>query len=284
MPELPEVETIKNQLLNKIRDKKIKQVEVRLAKMVKGATVKAFKKILQGMIIKKVARRAKLLIIDISNGYSLIIHLKMSGQLIFSGGRASGARDFVHENIKTFTHIIYYFTDNSCLLHNDMRQFGYVRLIKTADLEKFFTEKGFGPEILSKSFTLKKFEQLLSHKTRSKIKPLLMNQSFIAGVGNIYAQEACWCAKILPIRLVKDLKEKEIKRLYNCLLKILKAAIKHKGTSTDTYLDVSGQEGEYSSRLKVYGRQNKKCLRCGRRIKKITLNGRGTCYCPGCQK
>ena len=279
MPELPEVETIKNQLRNKIRGKKIEKVEIKLAKMIKHASVNFFKSKVIGAQVKDVCRRAKLLIIKLSNGYSLVIHLKISGQIIYLVRPAGQVRpDQKH------THLIYHFSDNTCLLHNDLRQFGYVKLIKTPDLEELFVKENYGPEPLEKSFTLKKFTELLKQRPKKKIKPLLMDQTFIAGVGNIYAQEVCWWAKILPTRLVKSLSATEIKDLYYCLIKILKAAIKAKGTTVAAYINARGQQGGYASRLKVYGRENEKCQRCGKRIKKIVLAGRGTCYCSGCQK
>lgn len=277
MPELPEVETIKNQLLTKIRGKKIKSVEIRLSKMVDGISVKEFEKSIVGATIKDIQRRAKLLMIELSNGYSLVIHLKLTGQIIY-------IRTLEHSNIKTFTHLVYHFSDGSVLLHNDLRQFGWVKLVKTTDLEKYFEQEKFGPEPLGKGFTLEKFKNLLSQKLRQKIKPLLMDQKFLAGVGNIYAQEACWCAKILPTRIVKTLKEKEISELYNCLIKILRQAIKDRGSSVDVYVDSSGEKGNYVPKLKVYDREGKKCLRCGGTIKRTTIASRGTAYCPGCQR
>ena len=168
MPELPEVETIKLQLERKIKGKKIKKVEVKLAKMVRGVSVAEFKKVVQGVKISNIRRRAKLLIINLATGWSLVIHLKITGQLIFM-------KTLKHENIKTFTHLIYYFSDRSCLLHNDMRQFGYVKLVKTKDLEKFFAKEKFGPEPLASHFTLKKFKEILAKKPRAKIKPLLID-------------------------------------------------------------------------------------------------------------
>ena len=278
MPELPEVETIRNQLKTKIKAKRIKKVEVKLPKIIRDTSVIFLKKKITGSRIKDINRRAKLLIIHLSNNYSLIIHLKLSGQLVYYS-------DLKHKKEK-YTHLIYYFSDNSCLCHNDLRQFGYVKLIKTADLEKLFQKQGFGPEPLSKDFTLKKFKELLNKRPNSKIKPLLMDQSFIAGIGNIYAQEACWRAQILPTRLVKSLSEKEIKDLYQSLIKILKTAIKDKGTTAldDYYIDAQGKRGKYVMKLKVYQRENKKCFRCGQKIKRINLGGRGTSYCPVCQK
>lgn len=279
MPELPEVETIKGQLNKKIRDKKIKTVEIKLAKMLAGITVDKFKKIVEGRKIKSVERRAKLLIINLSNNYSLVIHLKMTGQLLFF----KNIQDWEAYKNKSSAHFIYYFENDSLLVHTDMRQFGYVKLIKTAELEPFFRKESFGPEPLAQDFTLKKFKNLLIQKPRAKIKPLLMDQTFLAGVGNIYSQEACFAAKIFPTRSVQSLTPQEIRALYVNLIKILCQAVSARGSSVDNYLDTEGQPGEYVPRLKVYGREGEKCYRCDGTIKKMTLGGRGTYYCPKCQ-
>jgi formamidopyrimidine-DNA glycosylase len=275
MPELPEVQTIVNQLQRKIVGKKIKSVKINLAKLINGVKVKDFEKIVNGAKIEKVSRRAKLIIIELSNHYSLIVHLKLTGRLIFK-------KKLEGEDEKS--HLIYEFSDGSFLIHHDFRQFGWVKLIKTNELEKYFEKEGFGPEPLEKEFTLEKFKELLAKKPRQKIKPLLMDQKFIAGVGNVYAQEACWCAKILPTRIVKSLKDEEIENLYHCLIKILKEAIKYRGSSVDAYVDTEGKPGEYISHLKVYDREGEKCHRCFGKIKRITLGGRGTYFCPNCQK
>ena len=285
MPELPEVETIKNQLKEKILGKTIKEVKVKLPKMIKGSTVKEFIAKIKGAKIKDIARRAKLLIISLSNGFSLLIHLKLTGQIIYPHTKDFGVGvDSLPLRWKKYTHFIYFFSDGSALFHNDLRQFGYVRLIKTANLPKFFLEEKFGSEPLEKDFTLEKFKKIILGKTRQKIKPLLMDQNFIAGVGNVYASEICFCAKVLPIRVVGSLKDEEIKHVYQCLINILQEAIKFKGTSADTYVDLYGREGKYLSKLKVYGREGEKCLKCGGKIKRIALGGRGTFYCSKCQK
>jgi formamidopyrimidine-DNA glycosylase len=276
MPELPEVQTIANQLQKEIVGKKIKTVNIRLAKMVFGISPKKFLQTVVGTKIKSITRRAKVLIINLSNNYSLLIHLKLSGQVIYQ------PKNFI--KLDKHSHIIYYFTDGSVLLHNDTRQFGWVKLIKTSELEKYFQTEKIGPEPLDKNFTLAEFRKLLSQKKSQKIKPLLMDQRFVAGIGNIYAQESCFCAKILPTRVVKTLKEKEIKDLYFCLLNILKKAISCHGSSVDDYLDAQGHQGNYVCHLKVYDRLDKKCFRCSGIIKKMVLAGRGTYFCPKCQK
>ena len=272
MPELPEVETIKRQLEKKIVGKKIKSVEVRVAKLV-NLSIKKFEKEVAGKTIKKLERRAKLLIWKLSGGMNLVIHLKMTGQVIWAGKEGE---------LKKYTYIIFTLSDNNQVFYNDWRMFGWVKLVDDKELEKISEE--FGPEPLGKDFTLVVFKEMLGQRKRSTIKPLLLDQKWLAGVGNIYAQEACFCAKILPTRKAGDLNDKEIRDLYNCIKKILQEAIKWHGTSADAYVDAYGEKGKFESRLKVYGREGEKCYRCGGKIAKNKLGGRGTCYCPKCQK
>ena len=278
MPELPEVETIRRELFQKIKGKKIASVEVLTPKTINCSADK-FKKILKNSKIKDIQRRAKLLIIKLSNNYNLAVHLKLTGQFIYKSQTVSC--DLPEEK---YARLIFTFQNNDKLFFNDLRKFAFVKLLDDKKLEKLLTEKDFGPEPLDKTFTLKIFQNLLFQRKKAKIKPLLMNQNFLAGVGNIYAAESCFCAKILPTRFAESLTKNEIKKLYQCLKKILKTAIIRKGSSVNQYVDVFGKKGKYVPLLKVYGREGKNCLRCGNKIKKITLNGRGTYFCPGCQK
>ena len=271
MPELPEVETIRRELLQKIRSKKIASVEVLTPKMI-NCPVNEFIKIIKNAKIKDIQRRAKLLIIKLSNGYNLVVHLKLTGQFIYE-----------IQDIK-YTHLIFTFEKGDKLFFNDLRKFAFVKLLDNKELKELLTKENFGPEPLEKNFTLDIFQNLLTQKKKAKIKPLLMNQEFLAGVGNIYASESCFYAKILPTRPAGNLTKKEIKELYQGLRKILSAAIIRKGSSVNQYIDIYGKKGEYVPFLKVYNRQGKLCLRCGTKIKKITLAGRGTYFCPGCQK
>lgn len=272
MPELPEVETIRLQLLSKIRGKRIQNVNIKFAGLL-NVPAKEFIKAVVGARIRSIDRRAKLLIINLSNGWSLIIHLKLTGQLIYDGRPGIGA-----------AHIIYTFFDGSELKHYDFRKFGYVKLVKSGEVKKRLEKEKIGPEPLDKDFTLKKFKELLAKKPRSPIKPFLMDQTFLAGVGNIYSQEACFYAHILPTRKVGTLKEKEIKDLYNGLKKILKESIDYKGSSVDAYVDVLGRQGEYAPKLKVYGQGGEKCPSCGAALKEAKLAGRGTVWCAECQR
>jgi len=288
MPELPEVETIVQQLNSKLSGKKITAIEVKVSKMV-NLSVAKFKKGLVGKKIKKVGRRAKMIIVSLAGDKYLLIHLKMTGQLIYQqkGGNIAavgghpmpgGLKDLPNK----FTHIIFAFNDGSDLFYNDVRKFGWMKLADKAGLDT--TCATYGIEPFTKNYTLNNFEIVLARYPKRKIKQLVLDQKLIAGVGNIYIDEACFCAKIKPTRIVGSLKPKEIKDLFGCLAKVMKLSIQKGGTSVDTYVQSDGSRGGFALYLKVYGRAGEKCKRCGGKIAKIKLNGRGTHYCPDCQK
>lgn len=288
MPELPEVETVRSQLATELKNKKIKGLEIRKPKLIKSP-VFGFKKNVIGAKIIGVARRAKLLIINLSNGYSILIHLKMTGQLVYRnkkilkvGGHPikDGTKDLPNK----YSHVIFLMSDGGKLFFNDLRQFGYLKLVKTNKLIDIFKKLKLGPEPLDKSFSYKFFNELLAQRNKSKIKPLLMDQTFLAGIGNIYANEACFAAGIDPRRSVDSLTTKEKKDLYKSIIRILKLAVKKQGTSSKNYVDAYGNPGSYVPMLKVYGRQGKKCLKCKKEIQSMKLAGRGTNYCSKCQK
>ena len=271
MPELPEVETIKRQLNRKIKRKKIKAVEVRLPRFVKYP-LKKFKQLVARAKITSISRRAKLLIIELSNEYCLIIHLKLTGQLIFNGQATK------------HTHLIYYFTDGSRLIHNDLRQFGFVKVIPKKKLADFLVKEKFGPEPLTKKFTLELFKKLLSQRKNSKIKPLLMDQKFIAGIGNLYADEILFYAGVLPLRKVDSFKEGEIKKIYQQIKRVLELAIRKKGSSVEYYFDTSGKKGNFVPLIQVYQRTGQSCYKCKTKIKRIKIGTRSAHFCPRCQK
>jgi len=287
MPELPEVQTIVTDLNSRILNKKIKKVEVRLKKIVKNPT-KSFIQDLQKSTFKNIRRRGKLLIFELSvkNKY-LLIHLKMTGQLIYCknnkitvGGH--GMSKDMGELPSKYTHVIFMFSDGSKLFYNDLRRFGYLHIVDDKKLEKILEK--FGIEPLDKDFTLKKFKSLIENK-KMNIKAFLLNQKFIAGIGNIYADETLFDAGILPNRSANSLKEVEVKKLYKAIKKVLKKAVQYRGTTFNDYLDADGNKGSFLKFLKVYHREGKKCLRCNKeKIKKIKVAGRGTRYCEKCQK
>ena len=300
MPELPEVETIKNDLKEKILNKKIKKVDLRLKKIVKSSA-RNFALDLEGNNFKDIKRRGKLLIFGVGTGHCpvptnkyLLIHLRMTGQLIYqknkkiiAGGHSDGGRDealprLYNDLPNKHTHIIFYFSDKSQLFFNDLRRFGVVKIVNEKELEEIIDD--FGIEPLEKSFSLKVFKDIIGNKS-GNVKAFLLNQKYIAGIGNIYADEILFEAKILPNRKVISLKIEEIKKLYQAIRKILKKAVKYRGTTFNSYIDTRGQRGNFTRFLKVYGREKKKCLRCKKgMIIKTKIAGRGTRYCDECQK
>ena len=294
MPELPEVETIRRQLQRLIVGKKIREVKVSLPKMVK-LPLNDFRKIIIGGTIKRVGRRAKILIIELSStralvkggdkalssstGWSLLIHLKLSGRLIF---RKKGEK-LGPEDIK-WNHLIYYFSDDSRLFHNDLRQFGYVKLVKSGELLDFFKKEKLGPEPLEKNFTLAEFSAILKKKPKAKIKQFLLDQQNLTGIGNIYSDEILFFSGVHPLKRVHELKPSEIKKVFEGIRKILPEAIRFGGSSVRDFLDALGKEGGYVPKLKVYGREGEKCSYCRAIIKRIKIGSRSAHFCPKCQK
>ena len=295
MPELPEVETIKNDLKQKILKKKIKRVDLRLKKIVKSS-VKDFILALEKNSFQNIERRGKLLIfsLDRKNKY-LIIHLRMTGQLVYRKGkkitagghsenrRRDEAMTRLYDDLPNkHTHIIFYFSDKSQLFFNDLRRFAVVKIMNKKELEKITSN--FGAEPLEKSFSLKILRHLVKDK-KGNIKAFLLNQKNIAGIGNIYADEILFEAGILPSRKIDSLKNEEVKKLYQAIKKILKKAVKYRGTSFNNYVDADGKSGGFLKLLKVYGREKEKCFRCKKGvIQKTKLAGRGTRYCDKCQE
>jgi len=269
MPELPEVETIRRDLARDLKGARIKDVEIINSKVVKEPNASEFKRCLKGKTFKQFLRRAKVLAIRLSGGDDLVVHLRMTGQLIYSKKREEKAR------------VVFVLSNGAYLNFNDQRLFAELRLVRDWKSLKFV--QSLGPEPLNKSFTQAKFKQMLAGK-KTKIKPLLLDQSFIAGIGNLYAQEMLFFAGILPTRLANKLKNTEVRKLYQSIQKVLREAIKYRGSSVDNYVNGRGKQGKYHLRLQVYDRKDEACFRCKGKIKKISLGGRGTCFCPKCQK
>lgn len=271
MPELPEVETIRRQLERVLVGKTIKSVKVRLGKKINLPASKFVAK-LRGAKFLAIRRRAKLLILDLDNKISLLIHLKMTGRLLYI---SANIRPTKH------THVVFNLSDGQQLFWEDIRKFGFIKVTPTVEVDDYLARANYGPEPLEKDFSFEIFKNCLANSPRKKIKSLLMEQTCLAGIGNIYADEGLWYAGIQPTRRAKNLKEKELRKLYNGLRKTLLESIKYHGTSADTYLDVYGREGKFVPRLKAYGKEGTKCARGdGGIIKKIRLGGRGTHFCP----
>lgn len=265
MPELPEVETVKRELEKSVIGKKITEVVVHNPLVIREPKKEDFVKGLKGAVIKNILRKGKLLILELSSGKSLAIHLKMTGQLVYPGSGKESRVCFV-------------FSGGKQLDFNDRRMFGELRLVDNWNAIKFV--QNLGPE----PFDLipKQFKEIIG-KRKTKIKPLLMDQSVIAGIGNLYAAEALFRAKINPDRSAASLSDKEKEALLKEIKDTLHEAIKHKGSSIDQYVQVTGEPGGYVRYHKVYGREGKPCLVCKTIIKRTALAGRGTYFCPQCQ-
>lgn len=243
-------------------------------------------RILRGKSFTKIERRGKLLIFQVSEGkYFMLVHLKMTGQLIYEDGkqRVVGGHpwpplDEVLPN--KYSHVIFHFMDGSTLYFNDLRQFGFVRLVDMQ--EKARVAAAYGVEPLSRAFTWPAFRAALANRQTS-LKAALLNQSLIAGLGNIYVDEACWRAKVKPHRRADSLTEAEFRRLYQAIPKILSQAIRYGGTTFDRFRDSRGQMGNYTKYLKAYGRAGKACRRCKEIMLKEEVAQRGTTFCPKCQ-
>jgi formamidopyrimidine-DNA glycosylase len=278
VPELPEVETIKEDLRNVIKGKQIKKVEVRLAKAIKNTSGRRFVQELKGDTCKSLSRRGKYLIFSLKSGKSLIIHLGMTGRLIHSKTN-EGISDYNQK----FSRVIFVLSNKGILRFVDMRGFGGIYLIPEGRLKRFSRLTGLGPEPLSRDFTPQIFKNLLKrHKAR--IKPLLLNQQFLAGLGNIYVSESLYGARINPLRMANSLSDKEVKRLHSAIQKVLIGAIASHGTSINSYVDAKGRKGAFQFKLKVYRREGKRCPRCRGIIKRIKQNNRSTYFCPTCQR
>lgn len=280
MPELPEVETIRRDLSRLIVGRKILDIQTDSPKQVKPS-LSVVKKAVVGAVIKKIERRAKLLQIFLSNKQILAVHLKLTGRLLV---REKGAArdDWQHVTIKLKNGKTKKLKNEELELRFcDLRKFGWVRLLKDEkELEKLLSE--FGPEPLD-GLDLATFKKILGSSSRP-IKIILMDQKKIAGVGNIYANDALFLAKIGPRRSAKKITEKEAEKLLKAIEKVLQAGIKYRGASDQYYLDALGRKGAYQEHFLVYGRDGKKCFDCQGEIKRLKIGGRGTFYCPRCQK
>ena len=298
MPELPEVEALRLGLVPRLVGSTINKVQVLNTKIVSssGTTripnidkLNEFQTALIGLNIVDITRRAKNLMIRLDNQAVIVVHLKMTGQLVFEGNNnsskvvgghpiANSQADLPHKH----TYIIFEL-DNGKLYYNDVRQFGYVLYYPSYD--EFLSTDHFnnlGVEPLSDDFQLKDFQKRLKNKN-SPIKTILLNQSVVVGCGNIYADESCFASGILPTRLASSLTQKEVSKLYSEIKRILQLAVDSGGSSIANYLLADGSRGNYADNHLVYGKKNQKCSICGNLLSDIKLAGRTTIFCTHCQ-
>lgn len=301
MPELPEVETVVRDLNKKVRGQTIVGVWFDWPKMIKDyakqsrlliskRAVSAFPKDLIGEKILSAQRRAKNILIYLSNNKVLLIHQKMTGHLLIGKWRVQGARIIplepkavVSDPYNGFIHLILTLDDGRMIALSDLRKFAKVILGSKEQIEGLVELTKLGPDALSPNLTLIDFIKIITRQTR-KIKQVLMDPFVIAGIGNIYSDDILWRAQVHPERKAYELSSIELKRIYVSLRIILKKAVKLRGTSTSDFRDTSGKEGGYTQYRLVYQREGKPCSRCKTVIKRIPVGGRSAHFCPRCQK
>lgn len=282
MPELPEVETVRTDLKKKILKKHIKNVDIRLRKIVRSPD---FEKILIGTHFTDITRRGKLIIFHLGKEGFMLVHLKMTGQLVYRDHRQITAGGHSQKGMgmdlpNKFSHVIFIFKDGSELFFNDLRQFGYLQIVDKKELNHIMEK--FGIEPFSPEFTLKKWQELIENR-HTNVKVFLLNQAIVAGIGNIYADEVLFASRVLPTRTVDSLTKHEEEDIYQNIKIILQKAIDHRGTTFNDYVDGTGQKGSFIKFLKVFHKNGGPCPDCGAIIQKSRIAGRGTHFCPKCQ-
>ncbi len=289
MPELPEVQTTVNGLCIKVLKRTFIDVWSDWENTIKRPKFfKVFKKELKDKKINKVWRRAKNIIFDLSDGYSLLIHMKMTGHLMVGKWKIENGkckpvkRGPLDDKINLFIHTLFTLNNGEMIALSDVRKFAKIELWKTEDLLNSKEFKGLGPEPLEKDFTFEKFEKLFKNK-KGKVKQVIMVPEFIAGIGNIYSSEALWWSKIHPQKDVSKLNKKELKLFYNSIKKVLLKGLELGGDSFSDYRNVDGKKGAFDGIKKVYQREKQPCFRCKTSIERILVGARSAFFCPNCQ-
>jgi len=287
MPELPEVETTVLDLRKKVLNRTFLDVWTDFPKMIKlPNSFEQFKREIKGEKIEKIWRRGKNILFDFSGDKTLLIHQKLTGHLLLgywildNGYWRPKNPGLLGERINTYIHLLFTLDNGKMLVLSDLRKFAKVELLDKKTLEKELIS--LGPEPLEKGFTFERFKECLSEK-KGRIKQVLMDQKVIAGIGNIYSDEILWQAKIHPFKETKQLRDEEIKKIYDTMREILPKAIGVGGESISDFRRISGEKGGFDSLRKVYRREGEKCSRCGTIIKRLKLDGRSAHFCPMCQ-
>lgn len=290
MPELPEVEAIKIGLEKYLKGHRVTSVTVNSRKILEGD-----EKSLIGGSFKKARRFGKVVVVDLSNGYSFVVHVKLTGQLVYRGPNLKNPKKLSSKIVGgvpgKHTRVIINLDKDGVLYYNDVRRFGWIKVVKTSEVENIPFIKKLGPEphVAEASagqalLTLDLFKQILS-KSGRPIKIVIMDQEKMGGVGNIYANDALWLAKVGPRRSANSLSSSDQKKLYEAILEVLRRGIKWGGASELAFVTPAGTEGEYQDHTLAYGKQGQPCPRCHKaKFTKFFLGGRGTYVCPYCQK
>jgi formamidopyrimidine-DNA glycosylase len=281
MPELPEVETIARQLRGLVVDRTISEFESRWVRLTEPEPAEVVGARLRGRRISDVRRRGKFVVFDLDGGEALVVSLRMTGKLLF--GVADVDERYVRGEIR--------FVDGTAMRFSDTRKFGRMAVIDAATLDgtavgrpRMPLHASLGQEPLARGFTVAWLRALLRRRPRAAIKVLLLDQRAIAGIGNIYAIEALWRARIHPLRKAGSLRADEIARLHEAIRWALRKGIRLGGASPSDYVDARGNKGRMQREFQVYARAGEPCPRCGRAIVRTVVGGRGTFHCPRCQR
>ncbi len=291
MPELPEVETIRRGLSHQVRGKRVHHVVVEQTKILQ-VDPPLFVREISGQVIATLTRRGKFLAFHLDSHY-LVFHLGMTGQLTFRDPSRQDTRSFLrhpatglqraHQHAPDkHTHLQIHFDEATALFYRDIRKFGKVYWIEKGQGKLKFFFRRLGLEPLGHEYTLETFLTKLGNR-KVRIKSFLLDQRLVAGIGNIYADEALFEASISPLRRVRNLRSYEKQRLFQAIPRVLSRAIYFGGTSLRDYVNSEGQRGSHQEKLRIYGRTGQPCLICNTLIKKIFIGQRGTHFCPCCQ-
>jgi formamidopyrimidine-DNA glycosylase len=273
MPELPEVQTVLATLQPRLLGLRIEQVEVFLEKIIKAPHPQEFVALLRGRSITGLRRRGKYLLLELDGSHLLAVHLRMTGRLVYSS--PDTPRD-------KHVHLVFYLNNGDELRFQDMRQFGTMNLMPVASFEAFCSQKDLGPDALDPALTGDLFEKRFQGR-RGQIKKLLLDQSPVAGIGNIYANEILWRVRIHPERTITSLTPVDMEGLYRAMRSVLEEAVAGRGTTLRDYVDGEGNPGNFQSQLAVHGREGEPCPKCGKEIIRLKTGGRSSFVCPGCQ-
>lgn len=275
MPELPEVETVRKGLTHLVLNKVIESVEVFWPRIIESPEIEDFKQLLIGQKIERIDRRGKFLIFKLTN-FDLISHLRMEGKYEFTPANEDKILD-------KHIHVIFHFSDQSQLAYRDVRKFGRMVLVPKDTSQNYKGIRLLGVEPIPGDFKVADFYQQLN-QSQMAIKPLLLAQKIVVGLGNIYVDEALWQAKVHPETKANSLTLEEAQALHQAIIEVLAKAVKAGGTTIRSYVGALGEAGNFQVDLKVYGQTDQPCLRCQTPIVKIKVAQRGTHYCPNCQK
>lgn len=275
MPELPEVEIVRQSLLSVVLHKTIHKVDVYVERILQNRPVEDFRLLLEGSSFEGLSRRGKYLIFHLDNGLELVIHLRMTGSLIY-----------VSDNeipVEKHTSAIFGFSDGDAMRFEDIRKFATLDLVPQGDYSSIRGLASMGMEPLSEEFTSNVLKEVLKGRS-GKIKSLLLDQTKVAGVGNIYADEILFLSRIHPERPASSLKPREIIHLHQAIVTVLEEAIVWQGTTIRNYRTAYGQKGEFQNKLQIYGKKGENCPRCGVNLEHKKVAGRTSHFCPKCQR